>query len=98
MPKGPKTDIQVLRALLSLAPGKLSTSEKTAFQEMWDKVQTGLILRLSKAQRAWTDAVYDKHKLDEERPPVRNIPVRDKSLISRQLDSMPRPLKPPGRA
>lgn len=96
MPKTKKTDLQVLRALLSMPPGKLSASEQTSFQAMYDQVATGWPHSLSMKQRAWADSVYDKHDLDKERPPARPVAVKDKSLVG-GLDSMPKPLKPPGR-
>jgi hypothetical protein len=79
--------------------GKLSQSEKRVFQEMYDKLATGYILKLSPKQRMWADSIYDKHDLDKERPPVRNIAIKDKSLqVKHPLDGLARPLKPPGRA
>ncbi len=79
--------------------GKLSPSEKRVFQEMFDKLATGHILKLSPKQRMWADSIYDKHDLDKERPPVKHIEVVDKSLKPKHsLDTMHRPLKPPGRA
>jgi hypothetical protein len=96
MPKTKKTDLQVLRALLSLPADKLSTSERSAFQAMYDQVASGHVLSLSFKQRAWADAVYDKHNLDNERPPAKLILIRDKSLLS-PIEKKPLPLKPPGR-
>jgi hypothetical protein len=82
-----------------MSAGKLSSSEKRVFQEMFDKLSTGHILKLSPKQRMWADSIYDKHDLDKERPPPKNIQVKDKSLIPiHPLDTMARPLKPPGRA
>jgi hypothetical protein len=99
VPQAKKTDLQVLRALLSMPAGKLSASEKRVFQEMFDKVATGHILRLSPKQRMWADSVYDKHDLDKERPPPKNITVKDKSLsVVHPLDNLARPTRPPGRA
>lgn len=77
--------------------GKLSTSEKRAFQGMFDQLATGRTVHLSPRQRDWAHSVYDKHDLDKERPPVKKIAVLDKSLIGHPLDKLPRPLKPPGR-
>jgi hypothetical protein len=78
--------------------GRLTPSEKRVFQEMYDKIATGHILRLSPKQRMWADSIYDKHDLDKERPPVKAIKIVDKSLTSQHpLDKMARPLKPPGR-
>lgn len=97
MPKSPKTDLQILRAILSMPQGKLTTAEKSAFQGMYDSLATGNQSRLSMRQRAWTEEVYDKHDLDKERPPVKKVAIRDKSLLtpSHPMDALPRPLKPP---
>jgi len=98
MPKTKKTDLQVLKALLGCPVGKLSSSEKSSFQGMYDKVATGQQIGLSQKQRVWADAVYDKLKLDDERTYTpQAVKVKDKSLIS-PLDTMPKPTKPPGRS
>ena len=98
VPETKKTDLQVLRALLSMPAGKLSQHEKRVFQEMFDKLATGHIPKLSPKQRIWADSVYDDHDLDKERPPPKNIQVMDKSLVQKfAIDTMPKPLKPPGR-
>jgi hypothetical protein len=79
--------------------GKLTPSEKRVFQEMFDKLATGFILKLSPKQRMWADSIYDKNDLDKERPPSKVIAVKDKSLqVKHPLDSLVRPLKPPGRS
>jgi hypothetical protein len=96
MPKTKKTDLQVLRALLSLPLGKLTASEQSSFQAMYDQVATGRQLSLSPKQRAWADGAYDRHDLDKERPPARKVEVMDKSLLPSTPKS-PLPLKPPGR-
>lgn len=97
MPKTKKTDLQVLRALLNLPLGKLTSSEKSSFQMMYDLLATGQQIDLSKKQRAWADSVYDKHDLDKPRTEgARKVEVKDKSLIS-PLDNMPKPTKPPGK-
>jgi hypothetical protein len=98
--KTTKSDSQILKALLSMPAGKLTASEKRVFQEMFDKVATATILRLSPKQRMWVESAYNKHDLDKERPPSKDIKVVDKSLIATRhpLDLMPRPLKPPGRS
>jgi hypothetical protein len=78
--------------------GKLSPHEKKVFEEMHDRVASGLVLRLSPKQRMWADSVYDKNDLDKERPPAKVIPIRDKSLLVKHpLDNLVRPLKPPGK-
>lgn len=82
MPKTKKTDLQVLTALLGMPAGKLSPNEKTVFQRMYDDVAGGMVISLSKKQRAWIDGVYDKHDLDSEKArgstPVK---VRDKQRL-----------------
>lgn len=98
VPKAKKTDLQVLRALLSMPSGKLTPQEKRAFQEMFDKVMTGHLLKLSPKQRIWAESIYDKHDLDKERTPPKDIQVVDKSLVKKfSFDTMAKPLKPPGR-
>lgn len=97
MPKTKKTDLQVLKALLNMPMGKLSSSEKKSFQAMYDQLATGRQISLSQKQRAWADGVYDRHDLDKPRAEgAKKIEVKDKSLLS-PLDTMPKPTKPPGR-
>jgi hypothetical protein len=97
MPKTKKTDLQVLRALLSLQPGKLSNSENAAFQEMYDKLATGFTATLSMKQRIWAHGVYDHHDLDKERPAARPVAIKDKSLLGHDFLGPVKPLKPPSR-
>ena len=97
MPKTKKTDLQVLRALLGLPLGKLSTSEKAAFQEMYDKLASGLTAGLSPKQRIWTHQVYDKHDLDNEREAPRPVTIKDKSLAGKDFLGPVTPIRPPGR-
>ena len=95
------TDLQATQALLSLPQGKLSESEKKAFQGMFDNLMAGRVVRLSMRQRAWVDEVYCKHNLDKERPAMKRIAIKDKSLVPKNpLDQVQaaRPLKPPGRS
>ena len=83
--------------LLSLPAGKLSSSEKRAFQAMFDDLANGKIIGLSKKQKAWANEVYvknDLHKKPLQR--LKKIAVKDKSGKS-PLDLGPLPMKPPGR-
>lgn len=96
MPKTEQTDLQVLHALLSLPSSQLTDHEKPAFQAMYDDLATGRRARLTLQQRLWADSVYDKHDLDKERPPARKVEIKDRGTLG-SLDSMPKPLKPPGR-
>ena len=73
------TGLQMLRALLSLEPGKLTASTRKTFQAMYDALATGRQIELSKAQRGWVEGAWFEHKLDKERPPSKKIEVKDKA-------------------
>ena len=92
----PRTDRATLSALLT--SGKLTGSEQRIFQGWYDDIMGGKRIALTPKERMWADSVYDKHKLGDIRFANRkearaNIQKQERSL----LDSMPRPLKPPGR-
>lgn len=92
-----KTDLQILKALLSCPAGKLSPSEKSSFQAMYDRVASGSQISLSPKQRAWAEGTYAKLDLDKERTFIpQRVEVKDKRLLA-PLDALQRPLKPPGR-
>lgn len=94
------TDLQMLRALLSLAPGKMTARQTTIFQSMFDDLSTGKVISLSKAQRSWVTETWKHHKLDQGlQPPPKKIQVKDKAAntTSSALDQMPKPLRPPGK-
>lgn len=78
-----KTDLQILRALLNLPANKLAVSERKIFQAMYDEVATGMVIGLSKKQRAWAESVYVKNDLDRERPAAKPVAVLDKSLVGK---------------
>lgn len=88
MPKTKKTDLQVLRALMGLPAGKLSGNEKTVFRRMFEDVNGGMVIGLSKKQRMWAESVYDKHDLDNpknrapEAPPAPVAPKPKTSFVS----------------
>lgn len=89
------TDLKLLQILLSLPLGKLSVSEQSAFQAMYDQLKMGKIVGLSRKQRSWADTVFLKlglHKVAL--PPIKNVPVKDKFQV--ELDTGPKVLKPPG--
>lgn len=88
-----RTDLQTLRILLSV-PQKLSASETQAFQAMFDQLASGRQIKLSLKQRAWVDSVFAHHRLDKEMPPLRDIKIKDKSLLT-PLDALNKPLRPP---
>jgi hypothetical protein len=98
MPKPqPRTDRATLNALL--VSEKLTGGEQRAFQAMYDDIMQGARISLSPDQRLWADAIYAKHKLGDVRAASRRearVKVRQKE--TNFLDTMPRPLKPPGRS
>jgi hypothetical protein len=98
MPKPqPRTDRVTLSALLT--SGKLTGTEQRVFQGWYDDIMGGKRISLTPKERLWADSVYEKHKLGDVRYAGRKeararIQKNERSL----LDSMPRPLKPPGRS
>lgn len=50
---------------------------------MYDEVATGMVIGLSKKQRAWAESVYVKNELDRERPAAKPVAVLDKSLVGK---------------
>jgi len=96
-----RSGLQMIRALLTLSPLKLSRSEKRAFQAMYDDLINGKIIELSKKQRAWVEALFLKHKLENKELPAREVVKvkrRDPGKKDGLLDFGPLPKKPPGRA
>lgn len=83
MPKTKKTDLQVLRAILNLPADRLTVSERRIFQAMYDEVAAGMVVGISKKQRAWADSVYDRNELDKERPAAKPVAILDKSLVQK---------------
>ena len=62
-PRPPRTDRIVLDAILTC--GKLSRAEQSAFQQMYDDLESGALAELAKKQRLWADSVYDKYNVSE---------------------------------
>jgi hypothetical protein len=94
--KAPRTDRATLSALLTC--GKLTSSERTAFQQMYDDIMGGRVIDLSKKQRLWADSLFEKYKLYEERAATRAAArTRIRTEEKHGFETMPRPLKPPGR-
>ena len=87
------SDRHILTQVLSLPLGSLSSSEKSAFQHMFDMIASGRQAKLSFKQRLWVEEIVEKFKLDQgEQPPPKKIEVKDKSLLSGTVAEM---LKPP---
>ncbi len=97
MPKPqPRTDRATLSALLT--SGKLNGNQQKIFQGMYDDLMGGKVISLSPKQRVWADALYDEWKLGDIRYAGRKeARVRVRKQEQSFLDTMPRPLKPPGR-
>jgi len=90
------TDTKLLQILLSLPSGKLSSSEKRAFQAMFDGLANGKYISLSRKQRSWAEEVYRKNDLHKKPlPRLKRIATKDKDRGV--LDLGPLPMKPPGR-
>lgn len=91
------TDLQMLRAILVLSAKRLKPAEKRAFQGMYDDLQNGVIIHLSKKQRAWVKSVYQDHDLHMKPLPPKKPPTKDKrGGRAPILDFGPLPKKPPG--
>lgn len=97
MPKPqPRTDRATLNALL--ISGKLTGTQQRIFQGMYDDLIGGKIINLTPKQRLWADALWDQHKLGDVRYNTRKeARARIQKDQTNFLDTMPRPLKPPGR-
>ena len=93
----PRTDRVTLSALLT--SGKLSGAQQKVFQGMYDDLMGGKIISLSEKQRLWADTLYNKLKIGDIRYAQRKAARArvQKEEAGKGLDSMPRPLKPPGR-
>lgn len=94
-----KTDFTLLRALLDAGLKRISLSEEKAFKGMLRDLESGLIIKLSKAQRMWVEGKYNA--LDLQRAYANKAPPKVKVVIrpsgSEQIWNKPKPLKPPGR-
>ena len=86
------SDLQLLRALLSLPPGL--PKQRGVFQAMYDKLVVGGQISLSPKQRQWVIAVFNEHKL-KDLPIPSDVRTMDPGRPSFNLG--PLPLKPPGR-
>jgi hypothetical protein len=90
------SDTKLLQILLNLPPGKLSVSERKAFQAMYDDLVNGKYISLSRKQRSWAEQIYMKHELHRNPlPKLKRVETKDKQKAV--LDLGPLPLKPPGR-
>lgn len=92
-----KTDLELLKALVEC--DALSDKEREAFESMLGRSKGGRF-ELTSAQRQWVEDAYRKHDLDagEAQNLVSSGQVPRGREVTFPFESMPRPLKPPGRS
>ncbi len=95
---GTPTDSTMLHALLGSK--KVTGKEQKAFQNMWDDLEMGRAVDLSKAQRAWVEKRYNDLDLQNKPlPPRPEVKVRTKVVLPWEAaGAKPLPLKPPGKS
>jgi hypothetical protein len=91
------TDLTILNALLA-AKSKLSLSEVKVFRSMFEGLQGGGYVSLSKAQRLWAEKKFcdlglDRLYADKAPPPYQSISKNRGTSVA----PPPKALKPPGR-
>jgi hypothetical protein len=94
-----KTDLTLLRALLDAGLKRISGSEERSFRSMLRDLESGLIVKLSKAQRLWVEGKYNALDLQrayvDKAPPKIKVTVRPSGAES--IWDKPKVTKPPGR-
>ena len=90
------SDLTMLHALIGSR--KLAGKEAKSFQDMWDDLQMGRQIGLSKAQRAWAEKRYNDLDLSGKPLPQKpEVKVRSKSPLLWEQPGHQKPLKPPGK-
>lgn len=91
-----RTDFEMLRALVE--HDGLTDKEREAFESMKARSRDGR-LPLTSAQREWVKGAYKKYELDagEAQNLVSSGQVPRGKEVTFPFETMPRPLKPPGR-
>lgn len=97
-----RTDKSMLIALTD-PDVKLQDNEREAFNDMLGRLESGRQTKLSEKQRQWVEGVYLKLHLDAQEP-SENLyssgkvakPTGPTKVFP--FETMPRPLKPPGRS
>ncbi len=99
-----RTDLSMLRALVDPDnTAELQDSEREAFNDMLGRIESGRGSMLSAKQREWVERVYLKLHLDASEP-SENLFSSGKVKKPEgppkvfPFETMPRPLKPPGRS
>lgn len=94
-----KTDLTLLRALLDAGLKRISASEEKAFKGMLRDLESGMIVKLSKAQRLWVEGKYNA--LDLQRAYVNKAPPKVKVTVRASgadtIWDKPKATKPPGK-
>ncbi len=91
------TDSTMLHALITCK--KVVGKELKSFQNMWDDLQMGRQIGLSKAQKAWVEKRYNDLDLDgKPLPPPPEVKVRTKVTLPWEKEGHQKALKPPGRS
>lgn len=89
------TDLVMIWALISSK--RLSRSEEKVFQNMYDDLQGGRLVSLSKNQRMWAEKKYtDLNLQGKPLPPPPPPKVRHDSKVTMPWEGK-LPLKPPGK-
>lgn len=95
------SDMELLRTLLN--SGLLLESELKAFSAMLWRLEEGKFDSLTARQREWTEDVYDKYDLQSQEGAKnlissgKYVPTSEERVKKYSWESMPKPLKPPGR-
>jgi hypothetical protein len=94
-----KTDLTLLRALLDAGLKRISGSEEKAFKGMLRDLESGMLVKLSKAQRVWVESKYNALDLGRayinKAPPKVRVTLRPSG--SELIWDQPKATKPPGR-
>jgi hypothetical protein len=94
-----KTDLTLLRALLDAGLKRISGSEEKSFKGMLRDLESGMVIKLSKAQRAWVESRYNALDLGraytDRAPPKVKVILRPSGAES--IWDKPKATKPPGR-
>lgn len=96
-----KSDIELLKRLIT--SDRLTNSQYGAFTGMLSKLLAGDSKELTGAQRQWAEDIYEKLDLQAEEGAQnlissgRYVPTEEERLKKYGWETMPKPLKPPGR-
>jgi len=91
------TDKEMLEALLVV--DKLGDEEEDAFRDMLHRLRQGYQKELTSAQRSWVKGRYLHFELDADEGALNLVSSGKvaKTKVVLPYESLPRPVKPPGR-